>query len=245
MSRHASLPIVGTQEVITPDSTVGRVVAANPGTSRVFERFGIDYCCAGRVSLAHAAAKRSVDLAALITALTQQQRPSLIEEPDWTAASMSDLIAHIKDSHHGYLRRELPRLRAMTTKVAGVHGELHPEMVEVAEIFQKFAADLELHMLKEEQMLFPVLEAFEATGTWPGGAASEPIACMMHEHEDAGGALAQMRRLTEDYTPPPGACATYRATLEGLEALERDMHRHVHKENSILFVRAMEGGGAV
>ena len=244
MSTHASLPIVGTLEPITPASTVGGVVAANPGTSRVFERFGIDYCCAGRVSLAHAAAKKSVDLTALIAALTQQQRPSLIEEPDWTAASMTDLIAHIKEAHHGYLRRELPRLSAMTTKVAGVHGELHPEMVEVAEIFQKFAADLESHMLKEEQILFPVLETFEATGTMPEGAAAGPIACMMHEHEDAGGAMEQMRRLTDDYTPPPGACATYRATLEGLEALERDMHRHVHKENSILFVRAMEGGGS-
>lgn len=234
------LPIATSPRDFTAESTVGGIVAANPAASRVFEHFGIDYCCAGRVSLADAAASRGIRLEELIEALSRAERPPLDQEPDWSSASMTALADHIEQKHHGLLRRELPRLRAMTTKVAAVHGGHHPEMVEVAEIFDSFADELEAHMLKEEHVLFPLLREFERTGQAPAGVEEGPIAGMIHEHDEAGQALRRMRELTADFTPPHDACATYRATLEGLEALERDMHRHVHKENSILFPMAVK-----
>lgn len=234
-----SIPIGGQAAVeIGPASTVGNIVTANPGASRVFERYGIDYCCAGKRTLADAAMKKNIDVSALIEDLRQSAAARPADEPDWSAATMTELADHIEATHHAMLRRELPRLRAMTRKVATVHGERHPEMAQVAEVFERFADEMEQHMMKEERVLFPALRRMERAGGAAEMALDGPIAQMMAEHDDAGRAMETMRALTRGYAPPADACATFRAVLEGLHAIELDTHRHVHKENSILFPKA-------
>lgn len=225
--------------------TIGQLVGEKPGRARVFERLGIDYCCGGRKSLAEVCVKRGLDIAALSAELDAAGADSLgANEPDWTTAPLRQLADHIESTHHEFLRRELPRLAALIRKVTGVHGRTHPALGDLERTFAKFSCELLLHMGKEESVLFPAIRTME-TETGPRGGASldMPIRCMMHEHDDAGAALSQMRQLTEEFTPPPDACGSYRVMLAGLQDLEADMHAHVHKENNILFPRALALGG--
>ena len=148
-----------------------------------------------------------------------------------------ELAGYIVETHHTYLRSELPRLHAMTRRVAQVHGGHTPSLVEVDEVFGAMADELAGHMMKEEQILFPAIAAMSQ-----GGAVMPldgPIACMLHEHDDAGAALSRMRELTNGFTPPAEACNTYRALFAGLLELEDDLHRHIHLENSVLFPAAL------
>jgi regulator of cell morphogenesis and NO signaling len=224
---------------LTPQTTVGELVAQRPARARVFERLGIDYCCGGRLPLEQACVKRSLDLDAVLADLRDSDAsidPS--PERDWTAASATELADHIEAVHHAYLRSELPRLHAMTAKVANVHGAHRRGLVELRNVFDKFTRELSAHMAKEERILFPWIRLLEGAGAVPTGV-SHPVAQMVHEHDDAGEDLARMRALTDGFTPPLDACGTYRAMLDGLKDLEADMHAHVHKENNILFPKAL------
>lgn len=157
--------------------------------------------------------------------------------------SLTELCDHIEQTHHAYLKQELPRLTEMVAKVVDAHGESHPELVTVKEVFATLKAELEPHMFKEEQVLFPAFRQLEQSAddpSFPFGTVANPIRMMEQEHDDAGYALSRLHALTRDYQVPQEACNTYRAMLAGLRQLERDMHRHVHKENSILFPRAIE-----
>ncbi|HLV82123.1 MAG TPA: hemerythrin domain-containing protein, partial [Chthonomonadaceae bacterium] len=141
-----------------------------------------------------------------------------------------------------YLREALPRLSVLTEKVAGAHGASDPRLKELAGVFAALRAELEMHTLKEEKVLFPLCRQLDTAGERPAfhcGTVQNPIRVMIAEHEDAGEALAEIRRLTGDFTAPATACNTYRAMLQALEALESDLHLHIHKENNILFPRAV------
>lgn len=225
---------------VTADSHVSDLVLEQPTRARVFEQFGIDYCCGGRTPLEEACADKGIDLAAVITAL---EEPLLAEaeDVDWTAVSVSDLVDHIIGHHHAYLRAELPTLRMLVDKVATVHGERHPELGEVQRAFHLTANELEEHMVKEEQILFPACVALEqgVGGRFPFGSVASPIAMMVHEHDEVAAGLAGMRTATGGFAPPPDACNSYRAMLERLAVLERDTHRHVHEENNVLSPRAI------
>jgi regulator of cell morphogenesis and NO signaling len=224
------------------EDTVGRIVAESPQLSRVFEDLQIDYCCGGKRRLESVCAERQLDLGKLIERLLQASAgPATSSDHNWLAAPLADLCDHIQKAHHDYLRRELPRLSAIIEKVVRAHGPYHPELTEVQATFAELRAELEPHMMKEECILFPAIRYLEANRQpmqFPFGSLSNPIRVMVNEHDHAGDALARLRRLTADFVPPPGACNTYRVMLEGLSALERDMHQHVHKENNILFPRA-------
>lgn len=228
--------------VLSQTSTVGEIVANHPQTARVFEGLGLDYCCGGRRPLAEACAEKGLDADAVLGRL----REALAEpspERDWTGAGMTALADHIEQTHHEYLRRELPRLTGLLRKVVAAHGERHPEVRELSHVFNAFEQELFDHMLKEERVLFPWLRRLEAgapRAQMPGWSVSGPVSCMMHEHDDAGAALATMRELTDGFTAPEDACGTFRALYSALAELEQDMHRHVHKENNILFPRALE-----
>jgi regulator of cell morphogenesis and NO signaling len=221
---------------------VGRFVAENMGRSRVFDRFGIDYCCGGRKPLDQVCQERGLAVDEVLGAIAAfDAEPHTDDKRDWTREPMSALVDHIVETHHEPLRRELPRLKAHAEKVAQVHGQGHPELIELREVFNELKSELEFHMLKEEKVLFPMIKQLERAADAPSfhcGSITQPIQVMEHEHDDAGAAIARMRTLTGDYTPPDDACTTYRALLDGLADLEFDMHRHVHKENSILFPRA-------
>lgn len=221
--------------------TVGGIVAERPSTSRVFERYGIDYCCGGKRPLHEACAEKAIDLDAVLCELDCEAVSTDAGQIQWAEAPLSQLVTHIVDTHHAYLREALPRLSFLTAKVRDAHGSRHPELAELVEVFTAFREEMESHALKEERILFPYIEQLEQAETLPVfhcGSVQNPIRQMEKEHDEAGAALETMRALTNGYTPPQGACNTYRAMLHALAELEGDMHRHVHKENSILFPRA-------
>ena len=236
---------------IAPSTTVAELVLARPSLSRVFERLGIDYCCGGKRTLERACSRSGLDLPTTIALIEAGMADVPADEVDWTKASAAALVDHIVVHHHDLLREELPRLGAMADRVAQRHGPDDHRLVELAEVFACFRAELEQHMEAEEQILFPACIALEAAAGDVGSDAADarphlpfptiamPIAVMEHQHEDAGAALEQMRGLTAGYDLDAARCNTHRALVDGLHAIERDMHGHVHEENNILFPRAL------
>ncbi|HOB73027.1 MAG TPA: iron-sulfur cluster repair di-iron protein [Phycisphaerae bacterium] len=221
--------------------TVGQLVAERPRAARTLERLGIDYCCGGRRPLAEACAERGLEARAVLDAVAADENAGNGEERNWAEAALDELCDHIEATHHAFLREELPRLSALIAKVASVHGEREPDLQTLAGVFRDFCMELESHMAKEEQVLFPIIRQLEYASSLPRfhcGSVNNPIRVMEFEHDSAGTALARMRGLTRDYTPTPEACNSYRAMLDGLAVLEKDMHQHIHKENNILFPRA-------
>lgn len=220
------------------ERTVGALVAERPGRSRIFQALGIDFCCKGGRTLRAACEQRGVPLDAVLAEIESEAagRP----EPESNPAELppADLAAYIVETHHDYLRRELPRLHAMAERVAQVHGEHTPSLVEVLEVFHGLFLELDSHLRKEEQILFPAIAAASAGEAAPW-TFDDPVARMLEEHDDAGEALARLRELTAGYQPPAEACNTWRALFSGLEELETDLHRHIHLENHVLFPAAL------
>jgi regulator of cell morphogenesis and NO signaling len=225
---------------LSVQNTVGEWVANKPRRAETLERLGLDYCCGGRRSLEAACLDQDLDPAAVARLLLAVAEP-LAAERDWGLESLSALSTHIEQTHHVYLREQLPRLDALASKVAGAHGERHPEYVLLARDYPDFRAELEAHMVKEEQVLFPAIRALEAGETSAAGFhcgdLSEPIRVMEAEHEAAGESLRHFRALTHAYRAPADACGSLLALLDGLASLERDLHLHIHKENNLLFPR--------
>ena len=226
------------------ETTVGQLVTERPARARIFESFGIDYCCGGKKPLAQAIRENDLDAHTVLRILdTFDEQSGIPAERDWSAATLTELADHIEQTHHAYLKRELPRLEFLVNKIANRHGPHRPQLVELAEVFRAFKAELESHMQKEEVVLFPICRQFEAANApreFHCGSVQNPVAVMVREHDDAGDALKRMRELTDDYSVPDDACGTYRAAFDSLRELEFDMHRHVHKENSILFPKVIE-----
>jgi len=233
---------------ITSENTVGEVAIAFPSTIRVFEQYRIDYCCGAAQSIADACSDKGLAVNVLIDRLKQaSQETPPPRMRDWTKTSLTELVDHILETHHRYLYDEIPRLRQMVSKVIAVHGEGHPEsLIPLGRVFEGLEDELAGHMFKEERVLFPLIKEMESakeSGTslpeFGCGSVNNPIRVMRYEHDNAGNALSEMRRLTNDYIPPEDACNTYRALFHGLLALEQDLHQHIHLENNILFPRAI------
>lgn len=220
-----------------PDRTVGELVAERPNRSRVFQALRLDFCCQGGRTLREACAHRGWAVEEVIAALEAADADVPVGPVAPAGLPLAELIAHIVEAHHGFLRRELPRLHAMAKRVARVHGGHTPSLIEVLDVFRELFLELDAHMGKEEQILFPMIVALDRGEVTPMPVEA-PITQMVQEHDDAGDALERLRRLTGDYRPPAEACNTYRALFAGLEDLERDMHRHIHLENHVLFPRA-------
>ena len=233
---------------LNENSHVADWVTANPARSRVFEALGIDYCCGGKTPLREVCAEKGLDVGGVISKLriAEEDRRSA-EQTNWAEKEIEDLIEHIETVHHVYLRNELPRLSKLVDKVRDVHGERHPELLEIKEVYDALRNELEPHMRKEETVLFPLIRqlwyVYAEGQSYPGGIQN-PIRAMQAEHEEAGRALRSLRQLSRDYTPPEDACNTYRALMDGLEQLELDLHQHIHEENNILFPRVFQTGFA-
>lgn len=181
--------------------------------------------------------RKGIPTQALIEQLEIEFKGKPAPEQNPAELPLDELADHIVRVHHDFLRRELPRLRTMSARVAQVHGGHTPSLIELFQVFAELESELTSHLAKEEQILFPLVKAIS------GGASSPvcldgPISCMLHEHEDAGAALARLRELSSDFHAPADACNTYRALFAGLQELEEDLHRHIHLENSVLFPRA-------
>lgn len=224
------------------DNTVGSIVRDHPALSRFFEQAKVDYCCGGQRTLDEACRQRGINPQVFLTQLEDYAAAETAPEANIAELSLTELADHIEQIHHSYLHEELPRLEKMVTKVAAVHGEKEPRLTQIRDIFLALAAELTTHLLKEEQILFPMIRQLEASDTVPSfhcGTVVNPISRMEFEHDGAGVALAQLRQLTDDFTPPEWACNTYRALFDALLTFEQDMHQHIHKENNVLFPQAV------
>jgi regulator of cell morphogenesis and NO signaling len=228
---------------LTAESTLGEIVRLRPGLARVFERLGLDYCCGGKQTLAKACSRTALDPHTVIT-LLEAAATSLTapDEVDAASLTLTELANHIEQTHHRYVKAELPRLLEMAERVARKHGERDPRLEAVRDTVAELTAEMLQHMEKEEVILFPLVRQIEggAADTFHCGSIANPIRQMEVEHEHAGQALARLRELTDGFTPDENACNTHRALLAGLAQFEEDLHRHVHKENNILFPRAIE-----
>lgn len=234
--RH-STPVAAPPGTPLAHRTVGELVAERPGRSRIFESLGIDFCCQGGRTLREACERRGVPVETVVVRLDAELADRDAPQDNPADLPPALLTRHIVEVHHGFLRRELPRLRAMSEKVAEVHGGHTPSLVEMRGVFATLQAELESHLMKEEQILFPMIEALSA-GEAPPMSIDCPINQMVHEHDIAGNALTNLRDLSRGFHPPPDACNTYRALFSGLKELEEDLHRHIHLENSVLFPAA-------
>lgn len=223
---------------------VGDLVAERIARASVFERFGIDYCCHGQVALGDACGTLGLNLGDVTAALEAvDAAPAGPDETDYAAMRLGDLADQIVKTHHELLKRELPRIQALLNKVSQVHGDRHPELLEVVPTYNAFRDELESHMVKEERVLFPLIHELEAATSLPSfhcGSVKNPIRVMEHEHDSTGSALTRMRDLTNGYATPIDGCTSYRMLMEGLAAVEADIHHHIHKENNILFPKAAE-----
>ncbi len=231
----------------TQTETVREIALNQPSSIRVFEEFGIDYCCGGRKPLTVACTEQNIELAGVLAALESAAKQPSPGTKDWAGESLGSLIEHIVSKHHEYVKRELPRLDALARKVVGKHGANHSELPEIQEIMANLGAELTQHLGKEEMMLFPYIAELERSRTGRGtrpyscfGTVANPIEVMSAEHDAAGALLAEIRKLSGNFTLPEDACPTYHAFYDGIKEFEQDLHQHIHLENNILFPRAIE-----
>ena len=216
--------------------TLADAVDAFPQLTREFERRGLDYCCGGARTLGEACVAVGVDPEATVAELAAVAATS--ESAEWTTMSADVLVDHLEATHHRCLWDEMPRVTALIDKIVSVHGDRHPELVEVASCFAQVRADLEPHMLKEERMLFPMIRELATSTGMPSfhcGSLRNPISVMLSEHDAVGNLLSRLHHLTDGYTPPPDGCASYVACFAAMAELEADTHLHIHKETNVLF----------
>jgi regulator of cell morphogenesis and NO signaling len=230
---------------ITPDTRIAEIASGNPATIRIFQRFGIDFCCGGKRPLREVCAEKQMTFGELRTALDAADAPGSTGMPA-ADAQLAELVRFIVDEYHADLRAELPRLGQMAAKVIDAHGARYPELLPaLVSTFRGLRQEVEEHMIKEERVLFPYVERLEALAASgqglpasPFGSIQAPIGMMEHEHETVGRALARLRELTGGYVPPADACNTFRGLYHGLAELEKALHEHIHLENNVLFPRA-------
>jgi regulator of cell morphogenesis and NO signaling len=220
---------------INTETTVGRLAAEHPLATRVFARHGIDYCCGGGRPLGAVCAEKGLEIEQVLAEISKEIATPGVSEISWDQAPLDDLIEHILVAYHRPLNEELPRLEAMTRRVVDRHGDKDPErFAELLSVYLGLKAELDEHMAKEEQILFPMIKRGQ------GAMADGPISVMLHEHDAAATALARLNELTNGYDVPAEACNTWRALWHGFAALEESLHQHIHLENNILFPRALE-----
>ncbi|UTR14042.1 iron-sulfur cluster repair di-iron protein [Salipaludibacillus sp. LMS25] len=230
------------KKTFTEQSIIGDIVTTFPKASDLFKTYKIDFCCGGNRPLIDAIQENDLSADNVLATLntlyheTSQLNESTIQ---WDSASFSELIEFIINKHHRYLHEELPQLSPYVTKVLRVHGGDQPHLAEIHRLFNTLKTELEQHLIKEETEDFPLILAIEAD---PQDGQREQLQNVMSEleaeHQHAGDLLKQLREVTNDFTPPEGACGTYRLVYQRLEQLESDMFDHIHLENNILFPRA-------
>jgi regulator of cell morphogenesis and NO signaling len=231
---------------VATEKTVRELALENPATTRVFEKLGIDYCCGGKRSLEEACRTAKLNIDEVLESLEKAwEAPSAVQK-DWQLVPISELITHIKETHHKYTREEIGRLGPLFAKVCSVHGKNHPELLQIRGLFQDLANELSTHLMKEEMVLFPFLIRMEAAVTRkepiapaPFGSVQNPISMMEYEHDSAGSVLRAIREAANGYSAPNGACVSYQTLYHALAAFETELHQHIHLENNVLFPRAL------
>lgn len=227
------------------NKTVAEVVSENIKTAHVFKKHGIDFCCGGGITIEKACEKKQLEYEIIKNELLQvDDTPKAYDYNSW---NLDFLIDHIVNIHHTYVEESIPLILQYSNRVAHVHGHHYTEVVKINELFTEVANELTEHLKKEEQVLFPyvkVLLKLKAEGgkleTPPFGTVENPIHMMETEHESAGDIFKTIAKLTNNYTPPEGACNTFRALYAKLDEFEQDLHQHIHLENNILHAKAKQ-----
>lgn len=236
------------EQMLTGAEKIGDIVSSFPGASNLFKQNCIDFCCGGNRTLSSALRERNIEEEPFLTQLNQLYKEATAEknsETDWREAPTSQLIEHIVNVHHGYLQKELPLLSEFVGKILRVHGTAHQELAQLHRLFNEIRIELEQHLVLEEEVVFPLLQAYAKSPSQGSLAkAVQAIDELETDHEVVGNILKQMRAVTNDYQLPVGACTTYTLTFKKLEELESDMFQHVHLENNILFPRVSSVGKA-
>ena len=230
--------------MIDINKSVGEYVTENIKNAHIFKKHGIDFCCGGGISLMKACEQNGVDVKVLQDELANVDK-KIDRAYDYDSWDLGFLIDHIINVHHKYVEESLPILMKYAEKVAKVHGQYHPEVVDVYGLVKEVAQELSMHLKKEELVLFPFVKELELSkkedrepAVPPFGTIDHPIRMMEHEHENAGDTFKTIAKLTSNYTPPVGACNTFRALYAKLEEFEEDLHQHIHLENNILHRKA-------
>ena len=216
----------------SPSNTVAELAVRFPTAGAIFLRHDIDFCCGGGRPLGVVCEEKGLDAASVLAEITAAPVPSSAVR--WDEAPVEALVDHILIQYHRPLDHQLPGLQTMAEKVARVHGDKDPRLAQLRGVVTDLVSELQLHMHKEEQILFPWI----VTGD---GSPLGPIRVMQMEHEDAGRSLAAIRELTDEFTIPEGACNTWTALWMGLKNFDRELREHIHLENNVLFPRALAG----
>ncbi|MAN59585.1 MAG: iron-sulfur cluster repair di-iron protein [Flavobacteriaceae bacterium] len=231
---------------ITEEKTIAEIVSKNIKASHVFKKYGIDFCCGGGITVEKACTKKGIDPIMVLEELRHFDI-EIEKQYDYNTWSLDVLVDHIITVHHLYVEENIPLLLQYAEKVSKVHGHHYTETVEVFNLFKIVAADLAAHMKKEELILFPFIKKMVIAQEEginldvPHFAeVANPIAMMEDEHETAGNIFKEIARLTSNYTPPAGACNTFRALYDKLAEFESDLHLHIHLENNILHPKALK-----
>jgi regulator of cell morphogenesis and NO signaling len=233
---------------VTMEKTVRDLALENPAAIGIFEQLGIDYCCGGGRTLEQACRGAKVPAERVLETLATAGRKA--DEGaagrDWQAATLGELVEHIRNTHHEYVRGETARFAPLFDKVVKAHGANHPELAEMRETFSALAEELSSHLMKEEMVLFPYIVRLEGAAsvgtpapTPPFGSVRNPVAMMIHEHDGAGEALRSLRLASNGYAAPADGCVSLLSLYRGLADFEADLHQHIHLENNILFPRAI------
>ncbi len=231
----------------THQTRVRDMALSNPGARQILEDAGLDYCCGGGKSLKEACLHADIPPEEVLDLLRENAKNATTEDKNWMTAPLCDLTKHIREKHHGYVRQAIPHTQALMDKVASKHGENHKELFKIGALFAEVGREMIVHMQKEEMILFPYIDSLERASEAHESieppffqTVRNPIHMMMKEHDASGHSVAKIRFLTSDYTPPAGACTSFKALYEALKEFETDLHQHVHLENNILFPRAVD-----
>lgn len=230
---------------VAVERSLADLVLEEPKRAAVLERYGLDFCCGGRRSLQTACEERGLAWEEVLAALDEVETAEGETSPcprHLESASLDELLSHLVDDHHRYLRTELPKIDSRLEKVLVAHGQAFPWLWRFAQTYRAMATELLLHLDKEERVLFPWarrLEEHPPAREGHCGPISQPVRMMEIEHDQVGRELALLRELSDDYALPDQACATWQVLWRQLMDLERDLHLHIHEENNILHPRLL------
>jgi regulator of cell morphogenesis and NO signaling len=229
------------------NKTIGKIVAEDYRTAKVFEGHGIDFCCGGNTALRTICKEKEIDIALLTQELEAAKNKPVERSQDFSSWELSFLADYIVNVHHNYLKENMDKIDEYTGKIADVHGSNHPEVVKIAVIFSKIVIHLKAHLKEEEETFFPALKRVDANkkaSTKPAGKdveiMQESLKNLVAEHEEIGDAVHDIHRLATGYTIPDDVCNTFALTYRKLKEFEEDLHKHVHLENNILFPKARQ-----
>lgn len=232
---------------IQENQIIGELVAQDYRTASVFKKYGIDFCCQGNRTIKDACEKKKIDIQEVLNdlnKLTNAQPEGTVDYQSWPLDLLAD---YIEKKHHRYVEEKIQEIKPYLHKICSVHGERHPELFEINELFNAAAGELAMHMKKEELVLFPFIRKMQKAKQENikleaphFGTVQNPIQMMMNEHTTEGDRFRKIEELSNNYTPPQDACNTYSVTFALLKEFEQDLHLHIHLENNILFPKAIK-----